>query len=92
VTTVAQTIDLGMVHPVGRHRRPTGGKLVMTGITEITGTDVSRGFTAGGAAIVTTETVAGETGVVRNDGGNPGSGTVAQITFRGRRHMAGRLT
>jgi len=65
MTTAAQAVDLGVIHPVRRHRYPGRGEFVMAGITDIAGADMSGGLTTGRGAVMAHKAVTHEGRMVR---------------------------
>ena len=89
VATGAQTVDLGVIHPVRGHRRPKGGELVVAGVTNIAGIDMGRGLTTGGNTVMTGKTICHKCTVIGSSATTtarspkPGQRGMTNIAFRG---------
>jgi len=89
VATGAQTVDLGVIHPVRRHRRPKGGEPVMAGVTDVAGIDMAGRLTTGGNTVMTGKTITHESTVIGSSatttagGPSPGQRGMTNIAFRG---------
>ena len=86
VTTGTGSKHLRVIHRVGCNRCPKRREFLMTGVTQVGGTNMRRGFTTGIGAIVTGTAIPGKRAVI-NRRRYPLRGAVAIITFQCGRNM-----
>lgn len=86
MATETSAAQLGMIHPVRRHRQPASRQLVMASVADIAAGDVGRRLAAGDDAVMASDTVIGKARVIHLRPQPLGS-TVAGVAFRAGRHV-----
>jgi len=92
MTTDAGAHHFQMIHRRLRHRRPARGKFLVALLARIAGCDMRGMLAAGGIAVVATDAIAGNRGMIDYRQWNPGNDIMATIAIQIGDDMGRRFT